>query len=276
VNPRTYLDGEIAAMTPSASDRSAASLNRAVIEGAVRSGLDAYRIFETGSWSHGTALRIWSDVDYFVSLSHARPARSYDDMLRLKQVLADRLGGRARSVSVSRPGVRIDWVDGPDTEVIPAHITDDDDWWIPDPQGDGWIKSSPLKHNEYVDVTQYRQPRTKEFVRLVKLWKYRRSVPITSLYLELRAAKYVRENPPLHMIIDAAGFFRSLYSNQLADMNDPSRFDGRRISATSVSSRAAALELVLTAHVLTELAEENLSSNDTICEAYLRSFIAYQ
>jgi len=276
VNPRAYLDGEIAAMTPSAAARSAASSNRGAIEAAVRAGLDAYRIFETGSWSHGTAVSVWSDVDYFVSLSHTRPCRSYDDMVRLRRALADRLGTRARSVRVSSPGVRIDWVDGPDTEVIPAHIAGGDDWWIPDPDGDGWIRSSPLKHNEYVDATRDLQPRTKEFIRLVKLWKYRRRVPITSLYLELRAAKYVRANPPLHMIIDAAGFFRQLYSNQLADMNDPSRFDGRRISATHASSRATALERVLKAHVLTELAKENLSSNDTLCEAYLRNFIAYQ
>ncbi|WP_420364456.1 hypothetical protein AAEP80_11155 [Curtobacterium sp. L3-7] len=232
---QSYLDDAVAAMTPSAEDRAVASAHRTAIQDAVVSGMDAFRIFETGSWSHGTALRVWSDVDYFASMRHVRPSQSYDDMLQLKNVLADKLRWSARSVTIDRPGVRIEWPSGPPTEVMPAHITGDHDYWIPDPKGTGWVKSSPLKHNEYVNGTRDLIPRTKDFVRLVKLWKYRSGAPITSLYLELRAAKYLREHQPFAMMLDLTGFFSWLNAIELAGLNDPSRFDGRRITAAGDS-----------------------------------------
>lgn len=120
---QSYLDDAVAAMTPSAEDRTVASAHRTAIQDAVVSGIDAFRIFETGSWSHGTALRVWSDVDYFASMQHVRPSQSYDDILQLKNVLADKLRWSARSVTIDRPGVRIEWPSGPPTEVMPAHIT---------------------------------------------------------------------------------------------------------------------------------------------------------
>lgn len=272
-SPSGYLDEQIRAMTPSPEDRSAASANRWSIEAAVKGELDAFRIFETGSWSHGTAVRVWSDVDYFVSMRHVRPAQSYDDLVRLRRALADRVGYRARSVTIRRPGVTIDWSDGPTTEIIPAHITSDDDYWIPDPQGSGWIKSNPAKHNEYVNESRDKVARAKEFVRLVKLWKYRRSVPIRSLYLELRAAKYLREHPPFHVVYDFAGFFRHLDSLGLAAMNDPSRFDGWRIPAASDSSLPAARSAVTSARIHADFATSYLGSNDPLAVGHLANIV---
>jgi hypothetical protein len=272
-SPSAYLDEQIRAMTPSAEDRSAASTNRSSIEVAVKGELDAFRIFETGSWSHGTAVRVWSDVDYFVSMRHVRPLRSYDDLVTLRRALDEWVGYRARSVSIHRPGVTIDWPDGPPTEIIPAHITSDGDYWIPDPQGSGWIKSNPEKHNEYVNESRDKVARAKEFVRLVKLWKYRRSVPITSLYLELRAAKYLREHPPFHVVYDFAGFFRHLDTLGLAAMNDPSRFDGRRISAASDTSLPAARSAVTKARIHADFATSYLGSNDSLAVGHLANIV---
>jgi hypothetical protein len=230
---QSYLDDAVAALTPSAADRTAASLHRAALqEAAVRAG-DAFRIFETGSWSHGTALQVWSDVDYFVSIRHLRPLASYDDLERLRDALARELRWSARSITIDRPAVRVEWPSGPPTELTPAHAAGDDDYWIPDPVGTGWVKSNPLKHNEYVDGSRDIVPRTKDFVRLVKLWKYRSGAPITSLYLELRAAKYLRDHLPFAFVLDFTGFLRELNSIGLASMNDPSQFDGRRIAPTS-------------------------------------------
>jgi hypothetical protein len=268
-----FLESEISSMTPSSGDRAAASSNRSSVEAAVVSELEAFRIFETGSWSHGTAVKVWSDVDYFASMRHVRPSMSSEDLASLERALRSRVGWRAKSIEINRPAVTVEWADGPTTEIVPAHITLDDDYWIPDPEGFGWIKSSPRKHNEYVNTSRDLVPRAKEFIRLVKLWKYRRHVPITSLYLELRAAKYLREHPPFHMIYDLAGFFRHLESVNLAAMNDPSRFDGRRIPASPDYSLGRAREAVSTARIVSELATSQLGSNDAMVTAHLRNLI---
>lgn len=63
-------------------------------------------------------------------------------------------------------------------------------------QGNGWIRSNPLKHNEYVNQTRDQIPEAKRFIRLIKEWKYQRRVPVSSLYLEMRAAKYLRQHKP--------------------------------------------------------------------------------
>lgn len=158
---------------------------------------------------------------------------------------------------MDRPAVALRFDAGPDVEITPAHITNADDYYIPDPRGTGWIKSSPLKHNEYVNETRRQVPEAKNFIRLIEEWKYKRDVPISSLYLEMRAAQHVRGNPPFVMIMDLAWYLRDLDSHQLADMNDPSNFDGRRIVACKPSQSASARAAVKAA---AEAAEEASTS----------------
>jgi hypothetical protein len=250
--PTEYLNLMAAVATPTAEDRSNASKHRAAIEDALTDQLGILRMFETGSWSHGTAVATWSDVDYFASMPGARSLTSAGDLERVRAALGRGLPGA--TVYVSRPVVKVSYPGGPYVEVAPAHYAGDDDYFIPDPAGTGWIKSSPLKHNEYVNESARRVSGTKRFIRLVKDWKYTNGAPISSLYLELRAAKHVRDNLPFIEIWDLAWFFRDLMRNGLADMNDPSRFDGRRIAATTNSQRPSATKFVEIAARAAELA----------------------
>lgn len=237
-----YLTGVIAEATPSDSARNRASSNRTAIESWLKQDLDAFRIFETGSWSHGTAATPWSDVDYFASMSHSRPRDSASDLELLRRSLSARFSSSA--VHIDRPAVRVPFWDSPDVEITPAHLNGDGDYFIPDPHGAGWIKSNPIKHNQYVNDTRDEIPDAKKFIRLVKVWNRRRIGPISSLYLEMRAAKYLRENKPFSLFPDLVFFFRHLQRIELADMNDPSTFDGRRITPCTSFWRSHCLEAV--------------------------------
>lgn len=247
-----YLEFVISTATPSAENRRKASLNRASIDSWLSEDLGILRVFETGSWSHGTAAAPWSDVDYFTSMPGARPNVSATDLESLRRSLATRFPGTW--VRVTRPAVAITFDSGPDVEITPAHLTTDGDYLIPDPQGKGWIRSNPLKHNEYVNQTRDQIPEAKRFIRLLKEWKYQQRVPISSLYLEMRAAQYLREHKPFLMLWDLAGFFDDLKRSGLADMNDPSLFNGRRIVSCSPSDSTRAIRAVDIAARASELA----------------------
>lgn len=227
MTPDQYLNCVISVATPDEDARHKASRHRDEIESWLQQHLDIFRIFETGSWSHGTAAWPWSDVDYFASLSGQRPQSSQTDLDRLRSSLALRFS--SATVTINRPVVRVRFHDGPDVEIAPAHITSDDDYFIPDPEATGWIKSSPLKHAEYVNGARDKEARAKSFIRLLKEWKYQKGVPISSFYLEMRAAKHVIDNPPFIMLMDLWWFFRDLEDVGVPSMNDPSKFDGRRI-----------------------------------------------
>jgi len=60
-------------LTPTASDRSKASSHRVSIESKLEDTFGLYRMYESGSWKHGTGVRGYSDVDYFVSLKSSKP-----------------------------------------------------------------------------------------------------------------------------------------------------------------------------------------------------------
>jgi hypothetical protein len=227
----SYLDFIASVATPSDHDRRQASNNREAIDSWLRNHMDAYRVFETGSWAHGTAAAPWSDVDYFASIPGPRPQDSTTALDKLRHSLSLRFP--AESIRVNRPTVSIRFENAPDVEVAPAYCTALEDYYIPDPRSTGWIKSSPLKHKQYVNETSDEIPQVKKFVRLLKEWKYQQEVPISSLYIEMRAAKHARDNKPFLMLWDLAWFFRDLDTAQLPDMNDPSLFDGRRIGGPS-------------------------------------------
>lgn len=247
-----YLNFVASLATPTPDARAKASNHRAEIEAFLKSDLGVYRIFETGSWSHGTAAWPWSDVDYFASMPGVRASTSAGDLEKIRSTLARNFPGI--SVRVSRPAVRVSFPDGPYVEIVPAHVTSDDDYFIPAGQGAGWMKSSPLKHKEYVNKSQDTVPQTKRFIRLLKEWKNKQNVPISSLYLEMRAAKHVRDHKPWVDAYDFAWFFRDLERHDLSDMNDPSRFDGRRLEAVTDTQRSYARESVRIAARSTALA----------------------
>ena len=259
----SMLESLIRTMTPDEAARTAAAKHRKEIEDWLTSDLGIIRMRETGSWHHGTALDKFSDVDYFVSMRGSRPSVSSAALETLCSSLSR--GIKDAFVSIDRPAVRLRYFDdGPDVEITPAYYKDADDYDIPDPDGTGWIRSNPAVHLEYVGRAQKETDgRAKGLIRLVKTWKSLNNVPLSSFYLEMRTAQYALGNKPIIYDWDLRDIFKSLASNGLREMNDPTNY-GRRIT-TGTSNLAASITAtcaVEEAARLSRLAREAAKADD--------------
>lgn len=224
-----YLEEILREVTPDEEARKTAASHRASLEEWLKQDLDIVRMRETGSWHHGTAISRHSDVDYFVTMRGSRPSASWSALEELRSSLAR--GVSSAIVRTDRPAVNLMYFDsGPSVEITPAYFRDTDDYDIPDPGGSGWIQSNPAVHLDYVNDAQKKtNSRAKSLIRLVKTWKARNSVPLSSFYLEMRVAKYALSNSPIIYDWDLRSFFKTLEGDGLREMNDPTSY-GRRIS----------------------------------------------
>ncbi|WP_273416762.1 nucleotidyltransferase domain-containing protein, partial [Corynebacterium appendicis] len=211
-------------MTPDVEARKKAASHRASLEDWLKRDLDIVRMRETGSWHHGTAISRHSDVDYFVTMRGLRPSASWSALEELRSSLAR--GVSSAIVRTDRPAVNLMYFDsGPSVEITPAYFRETDDYDIPDPDGTGWIQSNPAVHLNYVNDAQKKtNGKAKSLIRLVKTWKARNSVPLSSFYLEMRVAKYALSNPTIIYDWDLRSFFKSLEGDGLREMNDPTTY----------------------------------------------------
>jgi hypothetical protein len=168
--------------------------------------------------------------------------------------LADRL--KSTAVKIRRPAVVCEFRDGKETvEIVPA-FTADSGYWIPDPAGD-WIKTHSKDHNSYVsEVNEKHSGGAKKLARLAKVWKYRRSVPVSSCYLEMRAAKYADAETSWHLPIELYRYLAWLQDIQLAAMNDPTGLGSRFTAYSSDSKRDDALSKLATAVIRARRAKD--------------------
>lgn len=249
--------------TPSEGQRQLASSYRESLEAWLRQDLDIVRMRETGSWHHGTAVTVHSDVDYFVTMPWPQPNSSYDALEPLRASLSR--GVSNAFVRIDRPAVRLTYFDdGPAVEITPAYYMDADDYQIPDPDGSGWVRSNPAVHLGYVNEAQQKtNGKAKSLVRLVKTWKALNNVPLSSFYLEMRVAKYAQKNEIIVYDWDLRDFFKELASGDLSEMNDPTHY-GRRIAtgASGLTDSINAKYAIEEAARLATLAKEAKDAGD--------------
>lgn len=214
-------------LTPLGTDRAAKATHRASVESSLSNALDVSQFRETGSFTHGTGVRGHCDVDLMVSLKGGRPDSSDSALRWVKEALAHSFNYTA--VRVSRPAVVVEFAGGNETwEVIPSFMTGRGGqgvfvYDIPGPQK-GWIDTAPGEHLAYVNLvntTDNIQGGAKKLARLAKAWKYYNEVPISSFYLEMRAAKYMSGESSYIAIWDVCRLFEQLERIGLAAMNDP-------------------------------------------------------
>lgn len=257
------LESLIRAMTPDDAARTSAARHRKELEDWLAADLGIIRMRETGSWHHGTALDGFSDVDYFVTMPGVRPGLSSTALGTLRASLSRGISGTY--VSVDRPAVRLRYFDdGPDVEITPTYYQDTDDYDIPDPDGTGWIRSNPAVHLAYVNQAQKdTDGRAKSLIRLVKTWRAFNRVPLSCFYLEMRTAQYALGHTPIIYDWDLRGFFKSLSTHGLREMNDPTNY-GRRITtgATSLAGSITAKYAVEEAARLATLAREAVEAQN--------------
>jgi hypothetical protein len=226
-------------LIPSISEREKASSHRQAIYDKLESKYGLYRMFQSGSFKHGTGISGHSDVDYFVSLKSSRPLLSSSILNSVRDTLKERFP--FTEIHVSRPAVVLEFGQGYErVEIIPAYAqgnvgeTSHMKFKIPG-IFEEWLESTPEAHLAYVNSSDVNTPSgsTKEFTRLIKAWKYYRNVHISSFYLEMRAASYMREQSSYIPWLDLYYFLKWLNGNGIAAMNDPTGNTGRIYACSS-------------------------------------------
>ena len=228
-------------LTPTQREVDAASRHRSSIEACLKRNFTLNRFFQTGSFGNGTSISGYSDVDYFAEIGgYNLPLNSatlLDSVARALRIQFPTTGVRVNSPAVSVPfGV----IRAEHTEVVPAkHYGTSGNsklYQIADGNG-GWTMASPDAHNSLVAYENDRlSKRLKRLVRFLKAWKYFKTVPILSFYLELYVTDYAQDERTIEYDIDTHRILRKLYNSGLADVYDPAGVSGF-IPACTTSSR---------------------------------------
>jgi len=243
-------------LVPTDAQREAGVGHRASVKSALEASLEVRTFFETGSFTHGTGVRGFSDIDALVSLGNSKPESSYTALTWVKDALEARFPNT--SLSIRRPAVVVKFAGGYETwEVIPGFITtrgtkDQLVYDIPGPSaGSAWIDSAPKEHLSYVNDCNLKphQGDAKDLTRLIKAWKYYCGVPISSFYLEMRCAQHVKTQTAYIHVWDVCQVLEKLDNHELAAMNDPSEATGRIHACSSDAKREDALSKLHTAAV---------------------------
>ncbi|MCW2539793.1 MAG: hypothetical protein JWN95_1518 [Frankiales bacterium] len=208
-------------------------------------------MFESGSFRHGTGVSGKSDVDYFVSLKSAKPIWSSSILSAVRDALKERYP--TTYIHSSSPAVVLEFGGGYErVEIIPAYFKDSvagvSRYEIPGVVTQ-WVESAPGAHLKYVNDCNAipTSGGAKSLARLAKAWKYYRDVPISSFYLEMRAANYMAKQSTLNYALDVYYFLRSLEIAGLAPMNDPTGSTGRINPCSSDANLLAAKSRLATA-----------------------------
>lgn len=225
------FDAFLERLTPLASQRTAAAAHRSRVETSLKKSLSVLIMRETGSFHHGTGVRHFSDVDVLVSIGNDKPGTSDTALNWVKNALSASFP--TTPVRISPPAVVVEFASGAETwEVIPGFLKSSDPsalYDIPGPAS-GWIESAPTAHLDYVNECNQQKDiegAAKKLARLVKAWKYYCDVPVSSFYLEMRAAQHMATQSDFIAVWDLCLLLESLHSHGLAAMKDPKERTGR-------------------------------------------------
>jgi hypothetical protein len=111
------------------------------------------------------------------------------------------------------------------------------------------MTSAPEEHLDYVNeinTTAGITGATKKLSRLIKAWKYYNNVPVSSFYLEMRAAQYMATQTSFIAVHDICYLLEHLEAIGLAAMNDPKQAAGRFHPCSSTGKLTDALSKLRT------------------------------
>jgi hypothetical protein len=224
--------------TPTATEFDAARRHRGAIESRLDAYLGLHEMFEIGSLRQGTGVWRYSDADFLASLKGSRPGSPWTMLNKVKETLQGRY--TSTEIVVRRPAVVCRFSDGP-VEVVPGY-PETSGYWISDPASDGWMKTYPKDQNEYVnEVNNKHNGGAKKLARQMKIWKYLRNVPVSSCYLEMRAAKHLEGENSYSSLWDLYLCLDKINDAGLAAMNDPTGLGSRFGACSSESNRSDAM-----------------------------------
>ena len=194
-------------------------------------------MLEIGSLRHGTGVWQYSDADYLVSLKGLQPSSQWTMLNRVRDSLKARF--TTTDIVVRQPAVVCRFSDG-HVEVVPGYVGASG-YNIADPAGD-WMTTFPKDHNSYVNkVNNRHNGAVKALARQLKVWKYRRNVPVSSCYLEMRTAKHMEDESTYSPIWDLYLSLQKMQVAGLASMNDPTGLGSRFGACSSATNKTDAL-----------------------------------
>jgi len=244
--------------TPTSSEFDTARSHRAAIEARLDSYLGVREMFEIGSLRHGTGVWQHSDADYLVSLKGIRPDSPWTTLNKVKETLQDRFP--STTIVVRRPAV-VCRFSGKYVEVVPGYAGTSG-FSIADP-ADGWMTTYPKDHNQYVnDVNRKHSGAAKKLARQLKTWKYLRNVPVSSCYLEMRAAKHMDGEKHYSPLWDLYLVLKKIHDADLAAMNDPTGLSTRFGACSSEPNHQDALSKLNRAVVRARKAKDYAENGD--------------
>jgi hypothetical protein len=205
--------------------------HRVSIRRCLRNEFALLRFNQCGSFGNGTSIYQYSDTDYLAWLPSHKVHNNSRTMLRQVCAALKRSFPRTK-ITTTSPAIRVPFGSLPSqtTEVVPARHcqrlkTGQDIYEIANGQG-GWMRTSPQIHNAYVEACdRILHKRLKPLICFLKAWKYYNHVPISSFYLELCAASYMKGKTKVVFDRDLAGFFAHLHKN-LRPLRDPTGISG--------------------------------------------------
>lgn len=251
------LSAYATSLAPADYDKTTVSERREALRRTLQEDdLDAGYLFESGSWTHGTALKDHSDVDYMAWATSDQPVRPSTALSNMKAALAGSHWA-ITGLRVSSPTVKVQFYGDPNFEVVPAWLSrtvgDDNVFWIPGP-GDQWVESAPGAHLRFVtDQNKRLNGRVKALARLLKQWKAYTGAPVSSFYLEMRVAEFAKGEQTILLNLDMMSMVDRLIEYGLRDMNDPVGLVARIKAVSSDENRRTTLRRL-------KEAQSNLSS----------------
>jgi hypothetical protein len=247
--------------TPSASQFDGARSHRASIQARLDYELGVHEMFEIGSLKHGTGVWLYSDADFLVSLKGVQPQSPWTMLNKVKASLQGRY--TSTEIVIRRPAVVCKFSDGT-VEVVPAYPATSG-YNISDPASDGWMRTYPKDHNNYVNrVNNDHDGKVKLLARQIKVWKYKRNVPVSSCYLEMRAAQHMDGESSYVALWDLHAALKKMSDANLAAMNDPTGLGSRFGSCSSESTKADALSKLERAVTRARKARDHAKNDDHI------------
>lgn len=236
----------------------AAKNHRASIESCLRKKFGLNRFVRIGSFGNGTSVSGYSDVDYLASIPANEVTNSSSYFLtKVRSALDTRFP--LTGVRIDTPAVVVPFgtYKSETTEVVPAGYVTQNTYKvykIADGNG-GWMNISPDAHNGYVSAVDRKHGgKVRPLIRFIKAWKFYRSVPISSFYLEMFTARYANGESSIIYSIDIKKILRQLVDRKLSFMHDPTEIAGTIQPCKTILSRADALSKTDTAATRAEKA----------------------
>lgn len=252
----------LADRAPTDTEKGEVRRYRQRIHDVLRSQFRLMAFFQSGSFQHGTAITPYSDVDYIARVYFEDRPLSSSTVLNTMRDLFKRELWEATSVSVARPTVTIQF---PSIvaryEITPAYLKsglEDSEQVLHIPASAGeWRESAPKAHNAFVsDMDRKHHGNVRVVARLLKAWKYKHGVPISSFYLEMRAAEFGKNHDHLWPLSALRAIAAKLLSTELASMNDPTRMVSRIAANSSETDRRVSLAKLRTLKAQLDVAYE--------------------